>query len=302
MSLIDRKIWFNGNVVNAQEAVVNVLSPTAQFGLNVFEGVRCYFNPETGKTNVFRLDCHLDRLWDSCKIIGIEPSFSKEEIKVAIRDVIEAGAYGGDIALRITFFVYEEGSWQNSSPVGLFIAPIEKKRNLVVLGNGATSCVSSWRRLHDSALPTRVKAGCNYINGRYAHIEAQRSGYDLPIFLDHDGFVSEGAGACLFIVKNGTLITPDLSSSILESITRDTLIKIAQLHSIPVFERKVNRTELYNADEVFLCGSAAELTSILSVDGYAAAGGQLLTKKLSDLYFDLVDAKYSVDAQWLFEI
>lgn len=298
----ERKIWFNGNLVAASDATVNVLSPTAQFGLNVFEGIRCYRSNNSGKTYAFRLDCHLERLWDSCKIIGIQPSYSKEEIKAAIRDVIVKGGYTGDIALRVTFFVYDEGSWQSSGPVGLFIAPVNKERSRVLIGKGSRACISSWRRLHDSTLPTRVKAGCNYINGRYAHLEAQKAGYDLPIFLDHDGYVSEGAGSCLFLIKNGVLITPDLSSSILESITRDTLLKIASSKGIDVKERRVNRTELYTAEEVFLCGSAAELTSLLSIDGFDLTGGQTLTKKLSDLYFSVTDGEYELETTWLFEI
>lgn len=131
------------------------------------------------------------------------------------------------------------------------------------------ACISSWERIHDNALPPRAKVGANYINGRYAHLQARQDGYDLPIFLGRDGKVAEGAGACLFMVRNGQLVTPPTTSSVLESITRDTIMVLAREAGVVVVERLVDRTELYLADEVFLCGSAAEISPIVSVDGYA---------------------------------
>lgn len=295
----DRPVWFNGEIIKASEAKVSVFSPTAQFGLNVFEGVRCYCNADTGNVYAFRLHDHLKRLWESCKIIGIEPSYSQREIISAIGALISSQVYSGDISLRITFFVYKEGSWQDSQPVGLFIAPISKGRNRKPSKNGKTAGVSSWQRISDMSLPPRVKAGANYINGRYAQLEANSKGYDLPIFLDHRGMVSEGAGSCIMLVKDGKLITPGLSSSILDSITRDSLLWIASHLSIDFEVRDVNRSELYVADEVFLCGSAAELTSLVQIDGYSLPERKDFTDRLSDLYFSCADGSNVLNSSWL---
>lgn len=299
MNMSDRPVWFNGSIIKASEATISVFSPTAQFGLNVFEGVRCYKNQESGVVYAFRLADHLDRLWESCKIIGIEPSHTKQEILNAIEQIFLLDYYEGDVSLRITFFVYEEGSWQNSSPVGLFIAPLSKERNKLPFQNPKTAGVSSWQRISDLSLPPRVKAGANYINGRYAQLEAKNKGYDLSIFLDSRGMVSEGAGACLVINKKGKLITPGLASSILESITRDTLIVLARDMGIEVEIRDVNRSELYVADEVFFCGSAAEVTSISEIDGFPLPESKPMAKALSEAYFACADGSKSFNREWL---
>lgn len=301
-SVNERPIWFNGSIVPASEALVPVLSPTAQFGLNVFEGVRCYYNNVTEETFIFRFDCHIKRLFESCKIIGIEPNFDRDQIFTAIQQLFATGVYQGDVALRITFFVGDEGSWQANGPVGLFIAPISKPRNLVNLGKGVSACVSSWRRINDNMMPPRVKAGANYVNGRYAQQLATRSGFDLPIFLDSEGFVSEGAGSCLFMIKNGVAYTPDLGSSILESITRDTLIELFAVKGIRVVERRINRSELYVADEVFLCGSAAELTSVVAIDNIKIGCEQTVTKLMSDYYFTIADGRDAEYSNWRLKV
>lgn len=295
----DRPVWFNGDIINASDAKISVFSPTAQFGLNVFEGVRCYKNPISGVVYAFRLSDHLNRLWESCKIIGLEPAYTKEDIVKGIEQLFALNFYEGDVSLRITFFVYEEGSWQNSSPVGLFIAPISKERNTSPSRNAKTAGVSSWQRISDLCLPPRVKAGANYINGRYAQLEAKNKGYSLPIFLDNRGMVSEGAGACIMIKKGTKLITPGLSSSILESITRDTLLRIVKDMGVDIEVRDVNRSELYVADEVFFCGSAAELTAISSVDGYKLPASKSFTDKLSEAYFSFADGSNDFNNEWL---
>ena len=301
MSISNRPIWFNGCIVKASDATISVLSPSSQFGLNVFEGVRCYVN-NNGELFAFRLQDHLRRLWESCKIIGIEPSYSQEDIITAIKDLVSLNFYDGDLSLRITFFVYDEGSWQNSNPVGLFIAPVSKNRNLCPSLNSKSAGITSWQRISDLSLPPRVKAGANYINGRYAQIEANQKGYELPIFLDSRGMVSEGAGACIMIVKDGKIITPSLSSSILDSITRDTVLVIAKHLSIEFEVRDLNRTELYVADEVFLCGTAAELTSIFQIDGYSLPQSKAITDAISDFYFSCADGSIVFKDEWLYMV
>ena len=164
--------------------------------------------------------------------------------------------------MRVTLFVDGIGSWSSHGPVDMFIAPILKPRNVLTNTSGLKACTSTWRRIDDLSLPPRVKAGANYINGRYAQLEAASNGADLPILLNSNGKVSEGAGACLMIVRNQSIVTPPVNSSILESITRDSLFALAEDLDLTVDIREIDRTELYIADEVFLCGSAAEISPL----------------------------------------
>ena len=297
----NRSIWFKGNMVPVTDAKINVLSPMAQFGLNVFEGIRCYWNNEQQQLYAFRLKRHFERLIDSCKLIGISCPYSFSELEAYFLEAIRYNGYRQDIAVRMTLFVDGEGSWSSSEPVGMFIAPVMKSRTDVNALKGLSACVSSWERIGDNSLPPRIKAGANYINGRYGHLEARRNGYDVPIFLGSHGKVAEGAGACLFIIRNGELITPSLTSSILESITRTTILEIASEIGYKVCEREVDRTELYLADEVFLCGSAAEVSPITSIDRLSVGCGVpgSITFKLLETYLDLVSNRYMKHNAWL---
>lgn len=297
----NRLIWFKGNLVPADQALVPVLSPTAQFGLNVFEGIRGYWSAEDKELYLFRLPEHLRRLEQSCKLIGIETPYSSEEITAALRDVLKANNYRCDIAVRSTIFVDGEGSWSNSSPVSMFIAPIAKDRRALSNHNGASGCISTWERIDDRSLPPRVKAGANYINGRYAHLEAQANGYDLPLLLDRHGKVAEGAGSCMMMVRNGTLITPPTSASILESITRETLLLLARDAGLEVEIRNIDRTELYLADEIFLCGSAAEITPITRIDRYSVGDGYIgmICADLLERYQKVTDGRNTQYRNWL---
>ncbi len=295
-----RKIWFKGQIMPAEDAQISVLSPTAQFGLNVFEGIRGYWNAESEDVFLFRLDDHLDRLFASCRLIGLDCPYSVDEIKQAIVQVIQENAYRADLAVRATLFVDGEGTWHSSTPVEMFVAPITKPRRDATNASGLRACVSTWRRIDDLSMPPRVKAGANYINGRYAHLEAKAAGYDLPILLDGDGKVSEGAGSCVMLVRDGVLITPPTSGSILESITRDTLLKLIQATDLPTEVRVVDRSELYLADEIFLCGSAAELTPITGIDRFMVGDGRMgpVTLALLGAYLDIADGVDAARPEW----
>lgn len=296
-----RAIWFKGELVPAEDAKVNVLSPTSQFGLNVFEGIRCYWNDEKRQLYAFRLPEHFRRLIASCKLIGFDCPYTPAQLQEFFIETVRHNGYRQDIAVRMTLFVDGEGSWSSNGPVGMFIAPIKKSRTDLACLKGLSACVSTWERIGDNCMPPRIKAGANYINGRYGHLEARRNGYDLPIFLGSDGKVSEGAGACLFIVRDGTLVTPPLTSSVLESITRSTLLEIAPDICAAVRERTIDRTELYLADEVFLCGSAAEVTPVTSIDRIAVGGGAPgeLTTAFLRSYLDVVSNRVEKTAHWL---
>jgi len=301
LKLIERPlIWFKGKLIPPQQATVPVLSPTAQFGLNVFEGLRGYAN-ESRQVFLFRLDDHLRRLMQSCRIIGIESPYTIGQIANAILNTIHANKMRGDLAVRVTLFVEGEGSWSSNEPVDMFVAPIHKPRNMLSDASGQTACISTWRRIDDTILPPRVKAGANYINGRYAHLEAQVNGGNMPIFLNLSGKVAEGAGACLMMVRNGILVTPPCTAAILESITRDSLLTLAAEIGLTTQEREIDRTELYLAEEVFLCGSSAELIPLTRIDRFSIGNGRpgSTTRLLSKLYFDSADGTASNHHAWL---
>jgi branched-chain amino acid aminotransferase len=210
---------------------------------------------------------------DSCRLLRLPSPYTPLEIEAFLKAAIQVNDLQEDLAVRVTIFGDGEGTWNTCEPVSMFIAPMAKSRTRLDKIPALKACISSWERINDNALPPRAKVGANYINGRYAHLQARHDGYDLPIFLGQDGKVSEGAGACLFMVRNGQLVTPPTTSSVLESITRDTLMLLAKDSGIVVVERAVDRTELYLADEVFLCGSAAEISPIVAVDGYVLGQG-----------------------------
>ncbi len=263
----ERLIWLNGELLHVNDAKINILSPTAQFGLNVFEGIPCYWNEEKEHLFAFRLDDHYDRLIRSAKLLQIDCPYSKEELKKAFIDVIKANEYKENLSVRQTLFVEGYGSWGSEGPVGMFVAPIPRGNTSAEYNKkGLNVCVSSYRRISDNNLSPRIKCGANYMNSRVGQREALRNGYDTCIFLNEFGKVAEGPGSCFFMVKNNKVITPLLTDSVLESITRDTVLKISKELGYETEERTIDRTELYTADEAFLCGSAMELTPILSLD------------------------------------
>lgn len=301
--IANRYVWLNGEIVNVNDAKINVLSPTSQFGLNVFEGIRCYWNEKKQQLYVFRLEDHLKRLKRSQKLIQMEDKYTLEELEKALMDVVKANEYKEDIAVRQTLFVDGFGSWSSLGPVNMFVSPIPKaKTNPEYNKKGLHCCISSWQRIQDNSLSPRIKCGANYINSRMAQLEALKNGYDTTIFLNKDGKVSEGPGSCLFMVKDGVLITPLLTDSVLESITRDTIIRLArETLDIPVYERSVDRTELYTCDEAFLCGSAMEITPIFSVDKYTVGNGTAgdLTKKIHAKYLQVVTGNADEYPEWI---
>lgn len=301
----DRFIWLNGEILHISDAKINVLSPTAQFGLNVFEGVPCYWNDETGCLYAFRLEDHYDRLLQSAKLLQIDCPYNKDELKNAFVSVVKAGGYKEDISVRQTLFVDGFGSWSSKGPAGMFIAPIERRKTSAEYNQkGLNVCVTSWRRIHDTVISPRIKCGANYINSRMGQREALRNGYDTCIFLNEEGKVAEGPGSCFFMVKSGTLITPRLTDSVLESITRDTVIKLAEEMGILVLERSIDRTELYTADEAFLCGSAMGITSVISVDKYPLCQGieGEITSLLREQYGKCVTGRCAEHIDWVLQI
>lgn len=298
----NRFIWYKGEVMNVNDAKINILAPTAQFGLNVFEGIPCYWNDEQKQLYAFRLNDHYDRLLRSARLIQINCPYSKAELEDALKAAVKANEYDENLSVRQTLFVDGFGSWGSEEPVDMFIAPIPRGRTSAEYNKkGLHTCVTSWRRISDTTLSPRIKCGANYINSRVGQREALRNGYDTCLFLNDAGKVSEGPGSCFFMVVKGTLVTPMLTDSVLESITRDTVIQLAKANDIPVAERTVDRTELYTCDEAFLCGSAMEITPVLSVDRYTVGSGETgeITRRLHKAYLDAAMGKDETFAEWL---
>ncbi len=302
----NRLIWLNNKMINVNDAMINVLSPTSQFGLNVFEGIPCYWNEDEKQLYAFRLDDHYKRLLKSAKLLQLDCKYTVDDMKKALVDIVAANEYDCNLSVRQTLFVDGFGSWGSSDPVGMFVSPIPRgKTSAEYNKKGLNCCVTSWRRINDEVLSPRIKCGANYINSRLGQREALRNGYDTCIFLNNAGKVAEGPGSCLFIIKDGKLITPLLTDAVLESITRDTIIKIAQSElGIETIERTIDRTELYTADEAFLCGSAMEITPIYTIDRYTIGDGNQgeLTNKIHKEYLKVVTGQNPNYSDWVVKI
>ena len=299
----NRLIWFKGQIMNVNEAMVNVLSPSTQFGLNVFEGIPCYWNDEQKQLYAFRLSDHYERLIRSAKLIQLDNKFTKEDFKKALTDTVKANEYDENLSVRQTLFVDGFGSWGSEGPVEMFVAPIPRGRTTAEYNKKGLHCsIASWRRISDENLSPRIKCGANYMNSRVGQREALRNGFDTCIFLNEVGKIAEGPGSCFFMVKGDTLITPRLTDSVLESITRDTVIKLATEELGMKFqERTIDRTEVYMADEAFLCGSAMEVTPIYTVDRYPIGTGEQgeWTKKIHLKYLECVQGKLEKYQDWV---
>lgn len=297
----NRRIWLKGEILNVNDAKINVLSPTSQFGLNVFEGIPCYWNEDENQLYAFRLDDHYNRLLRSAKLLQLDCKYTKKDFTKALKDVIKANEYDENLSVRQTLFVDGFGSWGSEGPVEMFVAPIPRGRTSAEYNKkGLNCCITSWRRISDETLSPRIKCGANYINSRVGQREALRNGYDTCLFLNEVGKVAEGPGSCFFMIKDNTVITPQLTDSVLESITRDTVIQLAKHMGYKVIERSIDRTELYTCDEAFLCGSAMEITPVLSIDRYTIGNGDTgnITKNIHLKYLDVVQGKDKEFKQW----
>ncbi len=288
----DDRIWLNGVIIPYQEAQISIMNTTAQYGINVFEGIRCYLDEQGNHLNAFMLREHLQRLILSAKLIrfDLEERYSVDYFIEAIKELFIVNRINEDCYLKIGIYLDEEGSWSACSPLGVFMLAFPKGR--VYDDIPELKCkISTWERISDTVISPRIKAGANYLNSRYAFLEAKQDGYDAPIFLNRERKVSEGAGACIFMVKDGQLVTPSVTSSILESITRKVVIEIAgEKLDLDVSERSVDRTELYLADELFFVGTAMEIVPIINVDGYQIGDAHIgkITETITEQFFDLV--------------
>ncbi len=296
--------WLNGKIVPWAKATIHVRSDVVNHGTSVFEGIRAYWNADERELYIFKMREHMDRFWESMKVTQIPIPYSPEEITRASVALLRKNGFREDIHFRPTAFV-GPGEMYSSSPdeaeMGAFITAIPRPQK-PTLRTGNHCCVSSWRRISDDTVPPRIKSGANYQNSRLAMLEAKRNGYDNTILLTREGKVAEGPGACLFMVRRGVPTTPSTTSGILESVTRATLIQLFRDElGMEGGERPVARTELYSAEEVFFCGSGAEITPIVSVDKLAVGTSKRgrLTEKIQQVYFDICRGKNPKYREWL---
>ena len=289
-------IWMNGSVVPQNQAVLPVNSAAVFYATNVFEGLRAYWNADDEELYCFRLAEHFARFRESMKMMRFTIPYGDVDLYDAVREVLTVNELREDIHMHCVAYVAGAGL-DATSPTGLYINP--RRRPRVADNTGVRCCVSSWVRTSDNAIPIRLKCGANYQNGRLARLQAKADGYDEPIFLNQHGKVAEGTGASFFMVRKGKVVTPPVTSDILESITRTTLIEeiCPNVAGLDVVEREIDRTELYVADEAFFCGSGYEITPIVSVDRFTLGDGNVgpLTRRLSAAYMDLVRG---IDPRW----
>lgn len=295
-----RYIHMNGTLVPYADAKVHIQSPGMKFGIGVFEGVRGYWSAKREQMFVFRLQEHLDRLQFSMRVMRMDHDLTNDQLTQATLEVIRANEFREDIHLRPFAWVDGTGDMLATGPVAWSIAAVARPRSK--LTQGVSCAVSSWRRISDTAMPPRVKASGNYINSRLGAQQAQLDGYDTVLMLTEQGRVAESYGSCLFMIRNGRAVTPNVTSSILESITRATLIDLLQeMTGQEVEQRDIDRTELYAAEEAFLCGSSYEVQPILSIDRLDVGTGQMgeVTRRLQQRYFDVVYGETNEHSAWL---
>ena len=297
----NRLIWLGGKIMPVNEAKINVLSPTSQFGANVFEGIRCYWNEEKKQLYAFRLEEHYRRLMQSIRLFRMKSPYTMEDFETYMKEVVRANQYKEDIAVRQTVFVDGFGSWYSTEPINMFIAPISKARKKILPSTCEKVCISSWERINERDMSPRVKVGANYINSRMAKLEADERGYDSALFLNRAGYVAEGGGSCFFMIKGDKVITPALTDSILESITRDTILKIVRDElGLITTERSIDRNEVYTCDEAFFCGSAVEISPISQIDGFVIGNGLpgKQTMEIHKRYMEIVTGQNNKYMDW----
>jgi branched-chain amino acid aminotransferase len=293
------KIWHNGNLIPWELATIHVMSHVVHYGSAVFEGLRCYGQPQGSA--VFRLPEHMQRLLDSAKIYRMELPFTLEELCAGVVDVIEANGVAPCYIRPIALRGYGEiGVSPKGSPIEVYIVNFPWGKYIAGHG-GADVCISSWNRLAPNTMPSLAKAAGNYMNSQLIHMEAEVNGYAEGIGLDVNGLVSEGSGENIFVVRNGVLYTPLLANSALSGITRDSVLTIARHLGLTVLEQPIPRELLHIADEVFFTGTAAEVQPIRSIDRILVADGKPgeITRKIADEFFGIANGLKPDRFGWL---
>jgi len=295
-----RYICVNGRLVPWEDATIHVSSVSVKYGTNVFEGLAAYAG-EGGECSVFRVKEHLARLRDGLRLMQMDCDYRDQDYLDAVRMSLTGNGIRGDAHIRLTVFITGEGPIEGRGPTALVCmanpraaGPLESK--------AVHAAVSTWRRIDDAIMPPRVKSGAFFHNSRLGVLEARRNRYDEAIFLTLAGKISEAANSCFFMVRNGVLLTPPITASIQESITRLTLLELAADDlGLRAQERDIDRSELYLAEEIFLCGTSAEIRPVLSVDRRTVGNGQVgaVTRRLWDAYETVLRGRNPARTGWL---
>ncbi len=298
-------IWFNGELVPWDAATIHVLSHVVHYGSSVFEGIRCYATP-SGPA-IFRLKEHTRRLFDSAKIYRMPIPYTPEQINAACKAVVAVNKLESAYLRPVAYRGYGElGVDPRPCPVDVAIAALNWGRYLgeEALEQGVDVGVSSWWRIAPNTLPALAKVGANYMNSQLIRLEAAEHGYSEGIALDTQGFVSEGSGENLFLIRDGRIFTPPLNASVLPGITRDTVITLAADLGYQVVQERLPREALYIADELFFTGTAAEVSPIRSVDGIQVGIGRRgpITEQLQSAFFDVINGEIPDRWGWLEQV
>lgn len=297
----DLKVWFDGKTMGFDEATVPVTVHSLQYGSGIFEGIRAY-KTDKGPA-VFKLKEHTRRFFDTAKIYGMNLGYTPEEINEAIKNTIKINkldscyirpfAFYNDVRVGLSTENKKVSVYIAAFPMGSYFGEAQER--------GARCKTSSWRRINSDILPVRAKASGNYLNSILTNREVRNAGFDEAILLSGNGYLAEGPGENLFVIRDGKLFTPGTEADILGGITRDTIIRIAEDKGLEVVQREIHREEIYVADEAFFCGTAAEVTFISSVDGIDVGDGKKgpITQDIAKTYSDTVSGKVSKYQNWL---
>lgn len=298
------ELWafFRGGFVPLRDANINVMTHAFNYGTAVFEGIRAYWNAEEEQLYALDLIAHYERIRQSAKLLLMDVRLTPAELADATVEVLRRDQLHEDVYIRPIVY-------KSSETIGVRLHNLEDDVTIFAVPfgqyidteGGIRAQVSSWRRTDDNAIPARGKITGAYVNGAFAKSEAQLNGYDEAVVLTADGHVSEGSAENLFMVHEGALITPPTTDNILEGITRRRLMQVAGDLGIGVLQRSIDRTELYTADELFLCGTGAQISPIIEVDRRTIGSGRIgpITRRLSTTYFDAVRGKVDAYRGWL---
>ncbi|VTU25642.1 Branched-chain-amino-acid aminotransferase [Variovorax sp. PBL-H6] len=280
----------DGEIIRHADARIHPLSLAVTYATTVFEGLRAYRRPEDGSYSFFRLREHIERLQVGMKVMRFDRRIEVDEMQEALSRLVRANSPDTDVYIRLLVFISGIGLMATRGPVSYF-AVAQPRDKPKFAETGMQLGVSSWSRLSDNASPPRIKATANYHNARLTQLQAQADGYDGAIMLTSQGKVSEAPIACFFMVRDGELITPNLGSSILESVTRDSIIRLYERRfGRPVIQREVDRSELYFAQEAFICGTGQEIIPVTSIDRLPVGDGKPgeITRRVQAMYFECV--------------
>jgi branched-chain amino acid aminotransferase len=295
--------YFQGQIVPFEDAKVSVMTHAFNYGTGIFEGIRAYWNADKKQLFALKLEAHYERFLKSCKVLNIDLKKSVQELCDITIELLKKNGYQEDVYIRPL-------AYKSSTKIGvrlhdldddltIFLAPFG---DYLDVSQGIRCCVSSWTRIDDTMIPARAKITGIYVNSAFSKSEAMLDGYDEALVMDSTGHIVEGSAENIFIVRDGEVITPPVNDNILEGITRKAMIEMLKTEmNLTVVERSIDRSELYIADEVFLCGTGAQVSPVIEIDKRNVAEGKPgeITKKLSELYFQAVkgdDDKYSA---WL---